>query len=486
MGAATVHKKYYLSNGTPYLRLTQSSSRGRMKPIFAKRAILFSPPAVAAAFILMLFWMPAISLTARARERTAFPFDFGSGNTAPGYLKILPNSIYSEQAGCGFDKASAVTAVDRGGKDPLRGDFCTSGRPFFFTVDLPEGNYNVTVTLGDRADSSAMAVKAESRRLMLENIQTKRGEIITRTSTVNIRNSRLKSGGQVRLKADEQPKLDWDAQLTLEFSGARPCLCALEITRVDNAITIYLAGDSTVTDQVKEPYCSWGQMLPRFFKTGVAIANHAESGEALKSFVAEKRLEKILDFLHAGDYLFIQFAHNDQKKEGAYAAAFTDYKGYLKSYIGEARKRGAIPVLVTSMHRRHFDDAGKVVNSLEDYPEAMRQTAREEKVALIDLNAMSKPFYEALGPEGSKKAFLHYPANTFAEQPQELKDDTHFSAYGGYELARCIVEGIRKSKLGIAKYLQKGLPAFDPGRPDPAEGWTLPISPPQPVFSRLP
>jgi lysophospholipase L1-like esterase len=453
-----------------------------MKSACAQRVMPLVPLVFAPAFLLMLFWISAIPLTARGGEPMAFRFDFGSGKTAPGCLAILPNSIYSEQTGYGFDKASDVTAVDRGGNDPLRGDFCTSNRPFFFTVDLPEGNYTVTVTLGDRAGSSATTVKAESRRLMLENVTTQRGDIVTRTFTVNIRNSRLKSGGQVRLKADEQPKLDWDDQLTLEFSGPHPCLCALEITRADHAITIYLAGDSTVTDQVKEPYCSWGQMLPRFFKARVAVANHAESGEALKSFIAEKRLEKILDLLHAGDYLLIQFAHNDQKKEGAYAAAFTDYKGYLKSYIGEARSRGAIPVLVTSMHRRRFDDAGRVVNSLEDYPEAMRQTAREEKVALIDLNAMSKPFYEALGPEGSKKAFLHYPPNTFAEQPQELKDDTHFSAYGGYELAKCIVEGIRKNKLPIARYLQKGLPFFDPGRPDSMEGWGLPISPPQPVF----
>ncbi len=421
---------------------------------------------------------------ARARA-VIFKFDFGSGRTASDYIQVMPTSIYSPHTGYGFDKASDVTAVDRGGRDPLRRDFCTSDKPFFFTMDLPEGNYNVAVTLGDAAEAASTTIKTESRRLMLEKVQTKPGEFAVRTFTVNIRNSGLKSGGQVRLKADEQPKLDWDEQLTFEFSGLHPCICALEITRVEHAITVYLAGDSTVTDQVKEPYCSWGQMLPNFFKPGVAIANHAESGEALKSFIAEKRWEKILDSLGAGDYLFVQFAHNDQKKEGAYAPAATDYKQLLRTYIAEARKRGAIPVLVTSMHRRRFDAEGKVVNTLEDYPEAMRQTAAEERVALIDLNAMSKSFYEALGPEISRKAFLHYPPDTFQEQPDELKDDTHFSAYGGYQLARCIVEGVKKNKLGIAKYLRKELPSFNPSRPDPPDLWQLPISPPQPVFKEL-
>jgi lysophospholipase L1-like esterase len=452
-----------------------------MRKLSLKQARVFSQFIMVAACLLPHCLIPSSPSYARAREGI-FKFDFGSGKTASGYTQVLPTSIYSRQTGYGFNQAAAVTAVDRGGRDPLRSDFCTSDKPFFFTLDLPEGNYNVTITLGDSAAATSTTVKAESRRLMLEEVQTRPGQFAVRTFTINIRNSRLKSGEQVRLKADEQPKLDWDDPLTLEFSGAHPCLCALEITRADHAITVYLAGDSTVTNQVKEPYCSWGQMLPNFFEPGVAIANHAESGEALKSFIGEKRWEKILDSLWAGDYLFVQFAHNDQKKEGTYAPAATDYKQLLKSYIAEARKRGAIPVLVTSMHRRRFDDEGKVINTLEDYPEAMRQTAREERVALIDLNAMSKSFYEGLGPEISKKAFLHYPPGTFQEQADELKDDTHFSDYGGYQLAKCIVEGIKKSKLGIAKFLRKGLPAFNPSIPDPPDLWRLPISPPQPVF----
>ncbi len=183
-------------------------------------------------------------------------------------------------------------------------------------------------------------------------------------------------------------------------------------------------------------------MLTRFFKPDVAIANHGESGESLKGFLGERRLAKLMSVIKPGDYLFIQMGHNDQKERGEGVGAFTTYKADLKRFIAEARSHGATPVLITSMNRLTFDDAGKITNSLGDYPEAVRQTAAEEKVALIDLNAMSKPFYEALGPMEAHKAFAG-------------KDTTHHSDYGSYELAKCIVEGIRQAKLPIAKFLYR-------------------------------
>ena len=150
-------------------------------------------------------------------------------------------------------------------------------------------------------------------------------------------------------------------------------------------------------------------MLPRFFGPGVAIANHAESGESLRSFVAERRFEKIFDLVKPGDYLFLQFAHNDQKLGSDTAP----YEALLHSVIADARRRGVVPVLVTSMQRRRFDSRGTVVNSLEGFPDAMRGVAKQDGVALIDLDAMSRRFYEALGPEGSTRAFVHYPAGTY-------------------------------------------------------------------------
>src|SRR5690606_30511697 len=189
--------------------------------------------------------------------------------------------------------------------------------------------------------------------------------------------------------------------------------------------TIYLAGNSTVVDQEYEPWAAWGQMITAFFRPEVAVANYAESGESLKSFIAEKRLKKILSVIKPGDYLFIEFAHNDQKAGGAYVAPFTGYKDHLKLFIKAAREKGAIPVLVTSMHRRNFNENGEIINTLDNYPEAMRQVGKEENATVIDLNKMSKTLYEAMGPEKSKRAFVHYPAGTFPGQDKVLNDNTH-------------------------------------------------------------
>jgi hypothetical protein len=128
------------------------------------------------------------------------------------------------------------------------------------------------------------------------------------------------------------------------------------------------------------------------------------------------------------------------------------------------------------MNRRSFDSTGHIVNTLGDYPEAVRQTAKEENVALIDLNAMSKTLYEAWGEAGSVKAFVHYPANTFPGQDKELKDNTHFNTYGAYELARCIVQSIKDQQLPLVQYLKKDIPSFNPAKPDALEQWYWPLS----------
>jgi len=390
----------------------------------------------------------------------AFPvkFAFGSGGAPPGYVAVPAGAVYSQGAGYGFDLGTAP------GND----------KPFFFSVNAPEGNYTVTVTLGDRGAACVTSVKAESRRLMLESVRTAAGQMTTRSFTVNVRNSRLPArppaapgGDQMRLNPSEKGSLDWDDKLTLEFIGRHPCLSSLEINQV-TVPTVFLAGDSTVTDQINEPYTSWGQMLPRFFTPGVAVANHAESGETLKSFLTGLRLDKMLSLMKPGDYLLIQFGHNDMKENWpqTYVEPFTTYKAYLKAYIAEARRRGVTPVLVTSVHRRNFDANGKIVNTLGDFPEAVRQTAKEEHLALIDLHAMSAAFYEAMGPAKAPLAFA-----------QNGRDASHHDAYGAYELARCVAEGIRASNLELANHLVSDVPPFDPTHPDPVEAWSLPPDP---------
>lgn len=399
---------------------------------------------------------------------TSYHFQFAPKTITPGATAVLPATAYTAARGYGWEAGSAVTATDGGG--------VTSDRPFFFSVALPEGDYTVTVTLGDKNEASVTTVKAEVRRLMLEKVQTARGRFVTRAFTVNIRTPQIAGGGEVRLKDRERTTefRNWDDRLTLEFSNARLCLDAVTITPAPRAVTLFLAGDSTVTDQSEEPWCAWGQMLPRFFRAGVAVANYAESGESLRSFLGAGRLDKILSVMKPGDYLFIQFGHNDQKEHGPGVGAFTTYKADLLHFITETRQRGGLPVVVTSMNRRRFDADGKIVNTLGDYPEAARQTAHDENAPLIDLNAMSKTLFEAMGPQGTLKAFVHYPAGTFPGQATVLKDDTHFNAYGAYELAKCVVAGIKADKLGLVPFLTNDTPPFDPARPDPADAWSLP------------
>ncbi|GAC1516467.1 MAG: rhamnogalacturonan acetylesterase [Gemmatimonadaceae bacterium] len=405
-------------------------------------------------------------LTAQRATRVHLRCGGGAGGDAQ---PLGPEMVYTTARGYGFRAALNGEQADRGA--------CASDAPFLLDVALPEGNYDVTVVLGDRSRASTTTVKAESRRLMLEQVRTRAGERVRRTFTVNVRTPAMPADS-VRLKPREVGSATWDDRLTLEFNGAHPALREVWINPARRPITIFLAGNSTVVDQTVEPWAAWGQMVPRFFRPRtVVVANHAESGETLKAFVGEKRLAKVLSTMKRGDYLFIEFAHNDQKPGSAHLEPFTTYKEYLKRFIADARARGATPVLVTSTQRRKFDSTGAIENTLGDYPEAMRQTAAEERVPLIDLNAATKRFYEALGPERSRKGFVHYAAGTYPGQTTALADDTHFNNYGAYEIARMVVEGIRKEIPQLARQLLPGTPSFDPAHPDPVEEFALPASP---------
>lgn len=413
----------------------------------------------------LLLWLllAATCVSAHAQSNGAiFKFSFAPGKPPPGFIHVSTTNIYDRTLGYGFEPGSKIKAIGSGG-DETNG-FCTSDQAFFFSAALPEGNYRVTVSLGDSDGESTTTVKAELRRLMLEHVRTPRGQIVTRNFAVNLRTPDIATGGRVRLKDRERTSeaWDWDDKLTLEFNDARPCLRTLEISRADDLPTIFILGDSTVCDQPLEPWNSWGQMLPRFFGAGIAIANHAESGESLRSSLGARRLDKVLSVMKPGDYLFIQYGHNDMKERGEGVGAFTTYKASLKQFIAGARSRGGLPVLITSMHRKSLDAAGVITNTLGDYPEAAHQTAREENVPLIDLNAMSKTFYEALGPRNIGAAF---------------QDGTHHNNYGSYELARCVVEGIKQNHLAIAKFLAPDVQPFDPAHPDSPRSFHIPASP---------
>ncbi|WP_228372230.1 rhamnogalacturonan acetylesterase [Chryseobacterium gregarium] len=408
----------------------------------------------------------------------SFKFDFGNDRTENGFIPITSTSKFDQKTGYGFMDISGLKSVDNG-RNALTGDYITSDKPFYFSVALPEGNYDVKLSLGDSKGTSETTVRVENRRLMLNDVKTKQGEIVEKQITVHVKDSIIRNQdgtqiGIVKLKPRERKYLHWDNLLTIEFNDQAPKVCSVIIQPNKKAKTIYLTGDSTVVDAQYEPWASWGQMLPYFFVPDeVVIANYAESGETLKAFEDRHRIDKIRNTIKPGDYLLIQFGHNDQK---AGNSTKSGYRKRLKEWILKARELGAIPVLVTSMNRRVFDENNTIVNTLDDFPDAMREIAKEEKVDVIDLNALSKTLFEAMGPEASKKAFVHYPANSYPNQPAALADDTHFNAYGAYELAQCVVKSIVDQNLPLKKFISKNYKGFDPNTPDAVKRFHWPES----------
>lgn len=372
-------------------------------------------------------------------------------------LSAAPASLHFDLSS---DSAERQRPYRRGGHGMEPGG---SKEGYLFSVALPEGNYRVTIRLGDNKSAGRTTVKAEARRLMLRDIVTHRGEFLERSFIVNIRTPTLPpppanapGGRAVRLSQQDRDELSWDEKLTLEFLG-RPQTGSLTIMPAE-VPTLYLAGDSTVTDQYAEPAASWGQMLPALLDDRLAVANHAKSGATLKSFLTDLRLDKLLSGMKAGDWLFIQFGHNDQKREWpqSYADPQISYPAYLRAYIAEARRRGAHPVLVTSPERRNFDGQGHVSDTLGSYAAAMRKVAAEEHIPLIDLNADSRAIYEALGSDVAPAAFNDGGA-----------DRTHHNNYGAWLLASAVAERIRKQIPELAGHVV--MPPFHPAAPPKPE-----------------
>jgi lysophospholipase L1-like esterase len=413
----------------------------------------------------ILLGLPALCCSSIAAVCMAQPgppplkFDFSAGPGRPGYTRVGPSSVYRDEVGYGYEPGAQVASGDSG-------KTTTSERPFTFSARVPEGNYTVTITMGDSSNATTATVKAESGRLMLERVNTAAGEVVERSFTTNVRTPKLaklptNATGREEVSLDQFDRSntrDWDDKLNIEIVSPHAALRTIEITSSPSAPTVFLAGDSTVTDRDGGGDISWGQLLPRFLKPGVAVANEAQSGETLKSFANALRLDKILSQMKKGDYLFLQFGHNDSKESWpqTYAEAETTYKAYLKVYIAEARLRGVIPVLVTPMDRANRT-TGAPMHGHGGYTDAMREVAKEEQVALIDLYKMSIVFYDSAG----------------SDAPKILADGTHSTAYGGYEFAKCIVMGIRQNKLTLADFVVPDFKDFDPAHPDTAAQLSL-------------
>ncbi|MBR0049498.1 MAG: rhamnogalacturonan acetylesterase [Prevotella sp.] len=362
-----------------------------------------------------------------------------------------PQPVYNDAQGYGYD---VLPAPDK--KNP--------NAPFYFSVKVPDGNYKVSVTIGSKKKAGETTVRAEGRRLMVHNVATKKGKTETFEFVVNKRSPQIDEKNRVKLKDREKGYLAWDDKLTLEFNGDAPQVQSLHIERDDQVPTIYLCGNSTVVDQNNEPWASWGQMITRWFGPQVAISNHAESGLTARTFIGAGRLDKILTTLKQGDYVVVEFGHNDEKEKRPGDGAWYHYTYQLKVFVDRVRSKGAEIVFCTPTQRRQFNDDGKSIrNTHGDFPAAMRAVAEREKVPVIDLNAMTTQLYIAAGPEESKHMLVHYPKELYG---RELADNTHFNPFGAYEVAKCVVMGMKQLQLPIVKFLRPEWQDFDPTKPD--------------------
>ncbi len=223
------------------------------------------------------------------------------------------------------------------------------------------------------------------------------------------------------------------------------------------APTLHLIGDSTMADKAKEPAnpeTGWGQALPALLKPDeLRVVNYAMNGRSTKSFIDEGRWAKVVAALHAGDFVIIQFGHNDEKadKPAVYAAPRGAYQENLRRFVREAREHGAAPILATPVARRKWSEAGELVDTHGDYPAALRAVAVEEKVPLLELNVLTTELERGHGVEGSKRLHLYYAGGVYERWKEPVKDDTHYSEYGAARVAA----------LAVQEWLRLGLPLSD-------------------------
>ena len=432
---------------------------------------------------IMTIVLAACLAGALAQAQDACRFDFGSAVAADGYTAVSAATLYSDALGFGFEPGYTPSEVVRKKGTALTRDFVTLADPFRFSVKLPEGNYKVTLTLGDPEGTSRTTVKSEVRRLMLESVETAKGEIKTVSFNVNVRTPQLSKGNAIKLNSRELDyetgivkTLTWDGKLTLQFHDSAPALCALEIEpAAEDVVTVFVIGDSTVTDQASGG--TWGQYLPRWFDGRVVVANHAESGMTIKGFRFGRRWDKIMESAKPGDYLLIQLGTNDEKSRGhdpmwdekdqagdwvrTHADPEKDYVWGLATMALEAKRHGMIPVIVSPMTKIDRRTATST-ELMTPYGINARRGAELGECAYIDLWSASREIVKTLGQD----ALSAY------------SDGTHTDNYGAYLFSLVIAQGLRDNGLGLKDYLLPETPSFDPKDPKPAlKDFTCPIEP---------
>ncbi|MEH7120307.1 SGNH/GDSL hydrolase family protein [Neobacillus vireti] len=398
-------------------------------------------PAIVLSVLLILASIPTAALPVAA-EGNSFSkkFDFGttSSTVKEGYVKVDADTVYTTEKGYGFADPTKVTSADRNTADPLKSDFITT-KETSFNVDLPNGDYTVTVISGDETEGTEVGIKAENIQ-KVQNTTIAAGEYLERSFDIAL----------------------VDGQLTIELTGANPKLNGLTIEKLPERSagelpTVYIAGDSTVQtyDEYWRPQAGWGQMISRFFSSDITFKNHAIGGRSTKTFINEGRLDTVLREIKPDDYFFIQFGHNDATiSVPERYASVADYKNYLKTFINGARERGAIPILVTPMGRRDFNPTtGKFNVSFPEYVQGMKEVAEELNVDLVDLSARSIAYYDSIGPEGSLSVFLHLDAGIYTAFPNGSQDNTHFQEYGAIQMARLVSDEVKKLNIGLSSYV---------------------------------
>ena len=359
-------------------------------------------------------------------------------------------TIYSDTTGYGYDfKTKPQSAKNK--------------NPAFFSIKVPDGNYKITFEVGSDEFDSETTIRTENRRSLLENFFTRKGNIQTFSFVVHKRTPKIDDKTSVGLKDREKTSLVWDEKITFEFNGKTPSIKSLKLEPDTNAVTVFLCGDSTVVDQGSEPWASWGQIFPRWFDENVCIANYAESGETSTSFMGERRLNKILSMIKKGDYLFVEFGHNDEKNTGDNAGPYKNYAQNLKTFVDKAKEKGANAVILSPTARRSFE-GGKASNTHGEYPAAAKKVAENEGVPFIPLTEKTMDLIESFGSKDSTKLYVYYDAGTYG--PTAVKDNTHFNTFGAYEVSKCVVMGLKEINSPLVEHLNKEWKDFDPKSPD--------------------
>lgn len=224
---------------------------------------------------------------------------------------------------------------------------------------------------------------------------------------------------------------------------------------------LHLVGDSTMADKPADPRGphperGWGQLLRGFMLEPARLVNHAANGRSTRRFVDEGRWAHLLTQLKRGDFVLIQFGHNDQKDDDPrrHAPAQTDFKAYLRSFIHDVRTQGATPLLATPVSRRKFDAQGRIVNTLGEWPQALRDVALEAGVPLIDMNVLTGKHLETLGPDASKAEFMWLAPGQWAAVPEGRKDDTHYVESGARATAALAAGALKAQVPGLRDWFR--------------------------------